>query len=45
MSPPPVCPCPLQVGVGSSFTVWLPISQDGAVMSADESEAREQYAL
>ncbi|GIM02469.1 hypothetical protein Vretimale_7317, partial [Volvox reticuliferus] len=34
-----------EVGVGSSFTIWLPISQDEAVMTMDETDAREQYAL
>ncbi|GLI63472.1 hypothetical protein VaNZ11_006446, partial [Volvox africanus] len=34
-----------EVGVGSSFTIWLPISQDEAVMAMDETEAREHYAL
>ncbi|KAG2487120.1 hypothetical protein HYH03_014233 [Edaphochlamys debaryana] len=34
-----------EVGVGSSFTVWLPISQDGAVTSIEEAEAKEAYSL
>ncbi|KXZ43375.1 hypothetical protein GPECTOR_92g598 [Gonium pectorale] len=33
------------VGVGSSFTIWLPISQDGALASVDDSEAATPYTL
>ncbi len=44
-----VLPLTPQIGVGSSFTVWLPISQDGTLVSAmEEGEgAREggPYAL
>ncbi len=40
---PPGAPC--QVGVGSSFTIWLPISQDGALASVEDSEAALPYTL